>query len=429
MNAGFRLQQEFGFLLKSRAVVSSLILLLAVSSVSIFLGLNYVAQERQQIAELIEMDAQERAYKRSQAYDWGGAAYDAFHAAWNPPSDLAFAAIGQRDLNPTMMRIRALAIEGQIYETDSANPELALVGRFDFSFVAAYLLPLVIIFVFYDLLAAERESGRLNLLSVTATNPRVLWLPRIGLRLAGVILALLLPLWIGMAVEGTGLQTAFAASIAVLMLALFWTVLMLVIAFGGNLRSETSASLSIGVWVLLVLAIPVSAKMYIENSVTGIQGADVSLVQRETVNDAWDLPKSATMEPFYESHPEWSDSAPLGEGYHWKWYYAFQQVGDESAAELAREYRQTMLRRDALTARTAWLSPAVAIQRRLEALAETNLDASLAFEDQVRAYHEQIRKAYYPALFLDIPFSKERLAELKIPDFGEAVELGSDYSR
>jgi ABC-2 type transport system permease protein len=132
------------------------------------------------------------------------------------------------------------------------------------------------------------------------------------------------------------------------------------------------------------------------------------------------------MEPFYASHPEWSDSEPMTDAWHWKWYYAFQQVGDESAADLAREYRETMLARDDMTAAIAWVSPAVAIQRQLEALAQTNLNASLAFEDQVRSYHEQIRRAYYPVLFREVPFSKERLAQINIPDFSEAAWLDSD---
>ena len=423
MNIYFRLQQEFNFLLKSKAVVGAVLLLLAVSSVSVALGLNYVAQERQQISALIELDAEERAHKRTLAYDWGGAAYDAFHAVWNPPSDLAFAAVGQRDLNPTMMRIRALAIEGQIYETDSLNPELALAGRFDFAFVAAYLLPLVIIFVFYDLLSSERENGRLNLLSVTAQKPRSLWLPRILFRFLSVLIAILIPLWVGMFVEGTPMTLLLSASSSVLLQAALWTGLVLAIATRPIFRSETIASISIGVWVVLTLAIPIAAKVYIESSVPGIKGAEVALVQRETVNDAWDLPKSDTMDFFYASHPEWSDSATLKDEWHWKWYYAFQQVGDETAADLAREYRETMLARDDMTASVSWMSPAVSIQRRLEELAETNLDASLAFEDDVRRYHEQIRRAYYPVLFREVPFSKERLAQITIPDFSESAGL------
>ncbi len=427
MSPGYRISQEFRFLLKSKAILGALGLLLALSGMSVALGLSYVTEERQQIAQLIEMDAEERAHKRTLAYDWGGAAYDAFHAVWNAPSDLAFAAIGQRDLNPTMMRIRALAVEGQIYETDSINPELALAGRFDFAFVAAYLLPLIIIFVFYDLVSSERESGRYNLLAVSAQSWSSFLLPRVSLRLIGVILAVLIPLWIGMKIEGTSLSSLLAASFAVSLQAVLWTVLVLLVATRKMLRSETIASVCVGGWVLLTLAIPIAGKVYIESAVPGIKGADVSLVQREAVNDAWDLPKSVTMDAFYATHPEWSDSPPIGEEWHWKWYYAFQQVGDETAENLAKEYRNTMLERDSLTSRISWVSPAVAIQRRLQELASTNLQASLSFEDEVRGYHEHIRKAYYPALFRDIPFDKNRLLELPIKDFSEYTgEQGQD---
>ena len=85
MNLGFRLQQELSFLLKSRAMLGALLLLLVVSSGSVALGLAYVSQEREKIEELIVLDTQERDYKRTLAVDYGGAAYDAFHAAWNAP--------------------------------------------------------------------------------------------------------------------------------------------------------------------------------------------------------------------------------------------------------------------------------------------------------------------------------------------------------
>lgn len=426
MNLNFRLQQEFAFLLKSKAILGALLLLLLVSAVSVSLGLAYVSQERQQIVELIDLDIEERDYKRSLAVDYGGAAYDAFHAAWNAPSDLAFSAIGQRDLTPTLMRIRALALEGQIYETDSINPELALAGRFDFAFVSAYLLPLIIIFAFYDLLAGERESGRLNLLAVSARSALSIWLPRMLLRLLGIVFAVLLPFWIGIVIEGTSLGVAASASFAVFLQIVLWTALVLFIATRSTFRSETIASLSIGAWVFFTLAVPIAGKVYIENTIIGVKGSEVALLQREAVNDAWDLPIPNTMEAFYATHPEWSDSAPIEGIWHWKWYYAFQQVGDEKATELAREYRRTMLTRDALTASIAWVSPAVAIQRKLEDLAKTNLKGGLAFEDQVRHYHEKIRRAYYPVLFREVPFSKERLEQITIPEFSSFESLGAE---
>ena len=52
------------------------------------------------------------------------------------------------------------------------------------------------------------------------------------------------------------------------------------------------------------------------------------MLQRESVNDAWDLPKEETMQVFLERHPEWADHAKIERPFEWKWYYAFQQVGD-----------------------------------------------------------------------------------------------------
>jgi hypothetical protein len=41
----------------------------------------------------------------------------------------------------------------------------------------------------------------------------------------------------------------------------------------------------------------------------------------------------------------------------------------------------------------------------------------LRFEDEVRRYHETIRRAYYPVLFREVPFSEARLAQIEIPAF------------
>jgi ABC-2 type transport system permease protein len=34
------------------------------------------------------------------------------------------------------------------------------------------------------------------------------------------------------------------------------------------------------------------------------------MTQREAVNDAWDLPKAATMDAFVERHPQWAAYMP-----------------------------------------------------------------------------------------------------------------------
>jgi len=68
---------------------------------------------------------EDRDHSLASQSDAGGAAYYAFHFTYDPPSSLAFVSRGIRDDLPWKHRVRMLALEGQIYETDSGNPELS----------------------------------------------------------------------------------------------------------------------------------------------------------------------------------------------------------------------------------------------------------------------------------------------------------------
>ena len=80
--------------------------------------------------------------------------------------------------------------------------------------------------------------------------------------------------------------------------------------------------------------------------------------------------------------------------------------------------------RDALAGYVALVSPAVASQRWLQRLARTDTRATLAYEARIRAFHEAIRRFYYPMLFRDEPWEPARLDGL--PDFDEFVPATAD---
>ena len=88
------------------------------------------------------------------------------------------------------------------------------------------------------------------------------------------------------------------------------------------------------------MIVPAAIKTSVETAVPLPDGGDILLTQREAVNDAWDLPKSATMDPFVERHPEWADYTEISQSFEWKWYYAFQQVGDQTVEPLSLAYRE-----------------------------------------------------------------------------------------
>ena len=404
MNLLHCLGREAGLFIRTRSSVAALALLCVLASIAIGLGHAEVQRQEASIERVRALDVTERESALA-------GAYAAYHLTWNPPSEMAFTAMGQRDIAPWMLRVRALALEGQIHETDSFNPELSLTGRFDYAFVMAFLLPLFAIVVMYDMVSAEREAGRIPLLAASAGNVRRLWWQRTAVRVLGLLLACLVPMWLGGLIIGTSAGALLTASAIVLVTVLVWTAVILVFSFRPWSSAVIATSLT-GVWLTVALILPLGGKVLIDYLEPGIDGAQIALLQRETVNGAWDLPKEATMKPFFVTHPEWADTRPVTEPFHWKWYYAFQQRGDEVAAELSGAYRAAITRRDELTGWVALLSPPVAVQRALQRLAGTDVQASLAYEQRIRIFHEQLRRFYYPFLFNEEPYGLESLKDL-----------------
>lgn len=116
------------------------------------------------------------------------------------------------------------------------------------------------------------------------------------------------------------------------------------------------------------------------------------------------------MAAFVRLYPEWADLAEVESGFHWKWYYAFQHLGDVAVAPQVAAYRRALLARDAETRAIGWVLPAVGVQYALHRLAQTDLRAQLAYQDDIRRFHEQLRRYYYPYVFNEVPFRETDFA-------------------
>ncbi|ANM29502.1 hypothetical protein ABI59_07760 [Acidobacteria bacterium Mor1] len=409
--SGSALPREFWLVLRDRAFVAWLLATLLLAGFAVWSGSREVGQQLELVHELTRADDEDRRTTFGQQSDWGSAAYYTFHFTHEPPSELAFAALGQRDSMPWKHRVRMLALEGQIYESDLSNPAIALLGRFDFAFFAALLLPVILIAGLIDLRAGERDAGRLELLEATAASAAALWRLRGGLRLLLICLAALLPLWIGGIVNGAGALPVLLASGVVLLHAAFWGLLAMTV---GS-RQQPAVVLLIGMiaaWLVFALVVPSTARVAIDRMVELPALADIALTQRETVNDAWDLPKEATMTRFVERYPEWEHSAEISRPFEWKWYYAFQQVGDQSVEEISEALRQGRRKRDRYAGWAALLSPPALVERTLQRLAGTDAVSLLEYEEKVRDFHRQLREFHYPRLFEDASFDPAGIDQL-----------------
>lgn len=405
---------ELRLALHSRLAVGALALLVALAALAVWSGLHAVAQQRaalDRVAAVQRDDVAAVAHKYRTGGEAGYAAYSTPHLTDHPPGPLAFAAFGQRDVQPFALRVRLLGLQAQLYESESINPELAAAGRFDFAFVLVYLAPLFVIALMHDLVAGEREAGRLRLVHALPVPGVRLWRRRIALRFGLVLAALVLPFLGGAVSAGVGPgATLLVVGITGLYVA-FWFGLAAAVA--ARVRTSAGgAAVLLAVFVVLTLVLPTLVNGAIGRAVPVSKGAELSLAQRQAVHTAWDRPKEETMTKFFRTHPEWRDTPPLTEKFQWKWYYAMHQAGDDAVAGDVRAYRAAMTAREQWTAHSGWLLPSVAVQVVLHRLAATDLESQLTYLDRVAAFHKQLRGYFYPYIFNERAFGPREFAGL-----------------
>ena len=403
--------RELKFVFKDRVMLLCFIGTAMLSSYSLIIGLQESAFEHSLIERTKTLVSDDRQYNLSKQADAGSAAYYAFHFTYDPPSSLAFISRGIRDDLPWKHRIRMLALEGQIYESDAGNPELSTLGKLDFAFVAAFLLPLLSILLLYDLRATEIRSNRWAFLSVTFGNGNRLLLSRAALRSALLYVAITLPFIIISTVAGVSIADTFPVLVAVAVNCLFWLALAFLV-FTRIESGPTTAALLLGCWFVFAVAIPVAGKHLVEQFITVPKGGELLLAQRETVNDAWDLPKESTMTPFLERHPQWSNTAQIIKPFEWKWYYAFQQVGDQTVEPISSALRSGIAHRDKVMSLVALVSPSLLTDRLLSKAAKTDIRSFQRYDRCVRDFHLSLREFHYPMLFGNVVYSSKEMAKL-----------------
>ena len=185
-------------------------------------------------------------------------------------------------------------------------------------------------------------------------------------------------------------------------------------------QGPTAATVLLACWLLFTTALPAAARVVVESLVPVPAGAELLLAQREKVNDAWDLPKAATMDPFVASHPQWKDGVEMKESFEWKWYYAFHQIGDESVKTVSDALRQGIARRDQLMGLASILSPPLAAERWLSHVAKTDRYHHQMYVSCVRDFHASLREFHYPMMFGNKEFSLEAMADL--PKFQPCID-------
>lgn len=178
-------------------------------------------------------------------------------AAPMPPLIDASAGRAAYDAVATGVSLRARA-DTLFKRTSLANPEMLARGGFDLGFVAIVIAPLLLIGLGHGVFTADRDSGAARLVLAQAGGPGRLLLARSLPRLGLVVLPLLVALvWLvatGPALPGRGAAALGWAAVVLLYLAFWWSSILLVNTL--RISAETAALALVSAWALVTLVLP-----------------------------------------------------------------------------------------------------------------------------------------------------------------------------
>ncbi|TMP28543.1 hypothetical protein CWB99_11560 [Pseudoalteromonas rubra] len=322
--------------------------------------------------------------------------------------------VGETPSSMVASKVRATALQSQIFNREIVNPAQQRAGGLDLGFVLVYFLPLVIGILTVTLISDEQHAGRWRLLNALPNSAFRLLGKQIALRFV-VIWLLVVTLLVSAAMI---LSLPFDAVFWIVLGAtslymVFWFALAtLIMSFGKNSVVNSLAYLSS--WVVLALLVPGAVHLYLSAQYQSDAPLEITLQQRMTLNDGWDKDKQATLNEFLTHEPAWQDTTPLGEAFDWKWYYAQQHMSDLAVQAIVEENIRNNQARQARLQSLSVLSPALFFQLTLNELANTSSGYQLQYRQQVAEYHQTIRHFFYDFLFFDQPVTRQDVEDFPL---------------
>lgn len=414
--------------LGSRAVVITLVLILAMGLISIFTGRQFLQREEQKIAEVTRQ--QEEHIQRNVQYNQdniGLLLYNVRFAFINKPNKLSALSIGQRDINPGIQSLTIRNLEAQKYDTDLSNPANLLSGNLDLGFVIIYLFPLVIIAFHFNLLSEERERGTWRMIVIQSESPLRFLILKMSARAIVIYAALFILILCAVVLIPLPLNASFMAFVVLSVLyLLFWVAISFAIMSLQRSSSFNALSL-LSVWVLLAIILPAVVNNHVAERYPVPEALGTLIKQRDGYHSKWDVERKITMEKFYEHYPQFREYTVAEDEFSYTWYYAMQQMGDDESREESRSMREKIMLREALSRKFSLAVPTMHTQMLFNDLAGTGLQDHLKFLDQATAFHEKMRLHFYPLIFGKAPVTSENWSSFQ-PEYAvleDAIQWGT----
>jgi len=410
---------EFKLFFRNSSSWIGIIVLLITGFAGLYFGKTFIANQ-QAVIEKAAMLQKKNTLNNIDHFgkDIGLLFYHNKFSLANAPNAWAAFANGQRDINPYLISVTMLGLEGQIYDTDINNPVSLLLGNMDLSFVFIFLFPLVIIAFSYNLLSEQKESGVWSLLSAqTNRSFQVIW-QKFLVRVAVIFSVALLLLFVAILYLHLPVDFIFVSitTLIIFYLAFWFAVSFYIISLAKS--SNFNASALVAIWVLICIVIPASLNLFLTRNYPIPEALQNVINQREGYHEKWDMAKEVTMKPFFEHYPELKQYPfPQEKTFSWFWYYAMQQMGDDQAIASRRAIETKLAARQQFTNTLAFFFPTIQTQLGINNMAGSDLNTHLDFQQAVRKYHEQIRLHFYPGIFLNKAVDSTDVKDYKLEKY------------
>lgn len=354
--------------------------------------------------------------------------------AINRPARLTHIAIGQRDVYPPYRKVSARSLYydgsgislGDKY-TETNNPHKLLAGNFDLAFWLIYLVPLFIIARCYSVFSEDRENGTMMLLRQLPLSMGALTAYRLGFRLIGVLLLVILVSVIGYLWSPVQTMADVSALWQWLLVSvsyvLFWFALCWLMVSLRLSSAVTALSLT-GVWILFLFIIPGLVNNYIATQYPLSSRTALVNTLNERTAGLWDEPDSAHQAVLYNEYPSLAPPSiqPL-----WTAADSFDSLGkseaidkrynkrlmlwhftlDRSIRTQVAEYERQLENKEKAAHRFSWIHPAMAAQRGLTVAAKSGEDHQALFRKATEQYRDSIFRMTVFHVFKESKLSKE----------------------
>ncbi len=344
---------------------------------------------------------------------------------WLPFAPFSLLAIGQGDLFSNYRKI--ILYNNDSYEMRSeelVSPLEQLFGQLDLTFVWVYLLPLIILLTSFNVLSAERESGRLSLIASQPITLSLWLLGKLAFRFLTIFSILALSAIALLFVFGVELLNNPLTLVQLILLLFLYSGFWFLLAFLVNLTGYSSGKSLIvltSVWVFFVFLVPSMVNL-LAKEVNSIPSRLEIVNHHQAVYNETEGNLDAEMQNLYRTHPDWESDDPvtkdMSNSTGWNInYLAKEYIAQLKHRPVAENYEAKVEERNAWVEAFKVLSPSMLAQSALTDMAGTSAGFYRSYLRQSQEYTEAYRQYVFKRIFTNHSFTTDEIRQLPVFQF------------